>query len=81
MGGNLANGVKIDRRDEQGREALAQYIVRNPFSLEKIKYLPETEIGGHNTDFNVFAYCLIRLPTGAVFLKLAPVLVMCFQLT
>lgn len=27
-------GVKLDRRNEQGREALAQYIVRKTFSLE-----------------------------------------------
>jgi hypothetical protein len=41
-GFNIHNGVKIDRRDEKGREALAQYIIRNPFSLEKIKYISET---------------------------------------
>lgn len=38
-GFNIHNGVKIDRKNEQGREALAQYIIRNPFSLEKINYI------------------------------------------
>ena len=30
------------RDDEKGREALAQYIIRNTFSLEKITYHDET---------------------------------------
>jgi hypothetical protein len=38
-GFNIHNGVKVDRKDEEGREALAQYIIRNPFSLEKIRYI------------------------------------------
>jgi hypothetical protein len=41
-GFNIHNGVKIDRKDEKGWEALAQYIIRNPFSLEKIRYIAKT---------------------------------------
>jgi hypothetical protein len=41
-GFNIHNGVKIDRKDEKGREALAQYIIRNPFSLEKIRYIEKS---------------------------------------
>jgi hypothetical protein len=35
-GFNIHNGVKI------GKEALAQYIIRNPFSLEKIRYIEKS---------------------------------------
>jgi len=38
----IHNGVKIDRKDEKGREALSQYIIRNPFSLEKIRYIEKS---------------------------------------
>jgi hypothetical protein len=41
-GFNIHNGVKIDRKDEKGRESLAQYIIRNPFSLEKIRYIEKS---------------------------------------
>ncbi|MDP3283100.1 MAG: transposase, partial [Desulfobacterales bacterium] len=36
------NGVRIARDDEEGKEALAQYILRNPFSVEKLTYNEET---------------------------------------
>lgn len=42
-GFNIHNGVKIDRKDVKGREALAQYIIRNPFSLEKIRYIEKSD--------------------------------------
>jgi len=35
-------GHRIQRDDHDGLENLAQYILRNPFSLEKMTYLPET---------------------------------------
>ena len=38
-GFNIHNGVRIDRQDVKGREALAQYIIRSSFSLEKIQYI------------------------------------------
>jgi hypothetical protein len=38
-GFNIHNGVKIDRKDEKGREALAQYIIRSSFAQEKIQYI------------------------------------------
>jgi len=34
------NGVRLARDDEAGREALAQYIIRNPFALGKITCNP-----------------------------------------
>ena len=34
------NGVRLARDDEAGREALAQYIIRNPFAVSKITYNP-----------------------------------------
>ncbi len=36
--GKLCQCVNLARDDEKGREALAQYIIRNPFSVKKITY-------------------------------------------
>jgi hypothetical protein len=36
-GFNVHNGVRVKRSDEEGRERIAQYIIRNIFSVEKIK--------------------------------------------
>ena len=41
-GFSVHNGVRVRRDDEQGREALAQYIIRNTFSVEKLTYTNET---------------------------------------
>ncbi|MBE0575555.1 MAG: transposase [Desulfuromonadales bacterium] len=41
-GFNIHNGVKIDRRDNNGREALAQYIIRSSFALEKMQYIEDS---------------------------------------
>ena len=37
-GFNVHNEVRIKPEDEQGIENLSQYIIRNTFSLEKLKY-------------------------------------------
>jgi len=39
-GFSVHNGVRLARDDEAGREALAQYIIRNPFAVSKITYNP-----------------------------------------
>ncbi len=39
-GFSVHNGVRLARDDEGGREALAQYIIRNPFAVSKITYNP-----------------------------------------
>ena len=41
-GFSVHNGVRIARDDEEGKENLAQYIIRNTFSLEKLNYVEET---------------------------------------
>jgi len=41
-GFSVHNGVRVRRDDEQGREALSQYIIRNTFSVEKLTYTNET---------------------------------------
>ena len=35
---NVHNEVRIKPDDEKGIESLSQYIIRNTFSLEKLKY-------------------------------------------
>ena len=37
-GFNVHNGVRIEKDDEKGRESIAQYIMRNAFSIDKIRY-------------------------------------------
>ncbi len=37
-GFSVHNGVRLARDDENGRESLAQYIIRNPFSIKKVTY-------------------------------------------
>jgi Zn finger protein HypA/HybF involved in hydrogenase expression len=37
-GFSVHNGVRLARDDDAGRETLAQYIMRNPFSVKKIRY-------------------------------------------
>jgi hypothetical protein len=39
-GFSIHHEVRIDRQDHQGREKLAQYILRAPFSLQKMRYQP-----------------------------------------
>jgi len=41
-GFSVYNGVRVRRNDDGGREALAQYIIRNTFSVEKLTYINET---------------------------------------
>jgi hypothetical protein len=41
-GFSVHNGVRVRARDAEGRKKLAQYMLRAPFSLEKLIYLPET---------------------------------------
>lgn len=41
-GFSVHNGVRIARDDEEGKEGLAQYISRNPFSEKKVTYKEET---------------------------------------
>ncbi len=41
-GFNIDNGVRISKDDKKGREAIAQYIMRNVFNVEKIAYIKET---------------------------------------
>jgi len=41
-GFNIHNEVRISPNDEKGVENLAQYIIRNTFSLEKLKYHEKT---------------------------------------
>jgi hypothetical protein len=41
-GFSVHNGVRVRRDDDGGREALAQYIIRNTFSVEKLTYMDKT---------------------------------------
>lgn len=41
-GFSVHNGVRVRSNDAEGRKKLAQYMLRAPFSLEKMTYLPDT---------------------------------------
>ena len=41
-GFSIENGVRIKREDTKGREAIAQYIIRNVFNIKKVKFVEET---------------------------------------
>ena len=41
-GFSVHNGVRIAKDDEEGKENVAQYIIRNTFSLKKLNYVEET---------------------------------------
>ena len=40
-GFSVHNGVRVRAGDAEGRKKLAQYMLRAPFSLEKMTYLPD----------------------------------------
>jgi len=42
-GFNIHNQVKIQSHDSYGRESLAQYILRSPFSQQKMTYRKDTK--------------------------------------
>ncbi len=42
-GFNIHNQVKIQSHDSHGRESLAQYILRSPFSQEKMSYQQDSQ--------------------------------------
>ncbi|MGH7256198.1 MAG: transposase, partial [Nitrospirales bacterium] len=42
-GFSIHHQVRIDRQDHQGLEKLAQYILRAPFSLQKMRYQPTSK--------------------------------------
>ena len=41
-GFSIDNGVRIKREDTKGREAIAQYIIRNVFNIKKVKFVEKT---------------------------------------
>lgn len=43
-GFSVHNGVRIAKDNDVGKENVAQYIIRNTFSLEKLTYIEQTGI-------------------------------------
>ena len=42
-GFSIDNGVRIKRDDTKGREAIAQYIIRNVFNIKKVNFVEKTQ--------------------------------------
>ncbi len=61
-GFSIHNGIRLARDNKKGRENLGQYIIRNTFSVEKIKYIEKTSTviyhskmnHGKNKNFEVY---------------------------
>jgi len=61
-GFSIHNGIRVARDNKKGRENLGQYIIRNTFSVEKIKYIEKTSTviyhskmnHGKNKNFEVY---------------------------
>ena len=59
-GFSLHNEVRIGSQDGEGRRAVAEYIFRSPFSLEKVRYHPTTgtvvyHVSSHQEQFPIIS--------------------------
>jgi len=52
-GFNIHNQVKIQSHDNHGRERLAQYILRSPFSQQKLTYREDTQTVLYRSKMNL----------------------------
>jgi len=62
-GFSIDNGVRIKKEDKEGREAIAQYIMRNVLNIENVTYVEKTgkvifrtkmQKGNHQKNFMVY---------------------------
>ena len=51
-GFNIHNQVKIGSQDKRGQESLAQYILRSPFSQQKMTYRKDTQTVLYHSKMN-----------------------------
>jgi len=64
------NGVRIRAGDAEGRKKLAQYMLRAPFFLEKMTYLPETGMVTYRSHMHKSLKRNLQLMPGAQWLEL-----------
>jgi len=64
------NGVRVASGDTEGRKKLAQYMLRAPFSLEKMTYLPETGMVMYRSHMHKSLKRNFQLMPGAQWLEL-----------
>ncbi len=69
-GFSVHNGVRVRSNDAQGRKQLAQYMLRAPFSLEKMSYLPETGMVMYRSHMHKSLKRNFQLMPGAQWLEL-----------
>ena len=65
-----ANGVRVRGNDAEGRRKLAQYMLRAPFSLEKMTYLPDTGMVMYRSHLHKSLKRNFQLMPGAQWLEL-----------
>jgi hypothetical protein len=61
-GFNLDASVRVKSSDTKGRESISQYLIRAPFSVGKVRYLPDKNtviyktkmVRGMNRDFGIY---------------------------
>ncbi len=64
------NGVRVRAGDAEGRKKLAQYMLRAPFSLEKMTYFPETGMLMYRSHMHKSLKRNFQLMPGAQWLEL-----------
>ncbi len=69
-GFSVHNGVRVRAGDAEGRKKLAQYMLRAPFSLEKMTYLPETGMVMYRSHMHKGLKRSFQLLPGAQWLEL-----------
>lgn len=69
-GFSVQNGVRVRAGDAEGRRKLAQYMLRAPFSLEKMIYLPETGMVTYRSHMHKRLKRNFRLMPGAQWLEM-----------
>jgi hypothetical protein len=69
-GFSVHNGVQVRAGDDEGRKQLAQYMLRAPFSLEKMTYLPETGMVMYRSHMHKGLKRNLQLMPGAQWLEL-----------
>jgi len=69
-GFSVHNGVRVRAGDAEGRKQLAQYMLRAPFSLEKMTYLPQTGMVMYRSHLHKSLKRKFQLMPGAQWLEM-----------
>ena len=69
----MDNKVHVDANDPEGRRQLARYMIRNPFSLEKMEYKEKQGVVVYRIKLHATLKRNFQIMSGVAWLKLLPV--------